>query len=404
MKKLSLLPMLIFIFLIITLPVIANENELITYLRDKDWMARQNAANMLGSMRSKASVKPLIDALADETNDNVKTAVNNALVLITEQKLAADYDAWMNWWEESGHKQFEFINPSQREIAEARTYLTISFIVIVISLLLLLLFIMVFSFIGGSKIKEVKDLIKKVERYVSDAEGVTQRFDKMIEEIEKRRLESVDFFHKLKEENTAEIERFSDLLQENTEHRIREITMSLREKAETELKATVSQARQDIERDVKRFFLEYQERIGAELDKNKKLFISEIDAYTIFIEGSFSLVNGRYKDALKYFKKALELKPDYYHIWNNNGTALRHLGLYDEAIESYQKALNISTNNPVILYNFAAAYSLKRNKQEMMKYLKRALELDEELKDEALNDNAFKEYWSDKEFKNIAES
>jgi hypothetical protein len=39
----------------------------------------------------------------------------------------------------------------------------------------------------------------------------------------------------------------------------------------------------------------------------------------------------------------------------------------------------------------------------MMECLRKAAHLDPELKDEALNDQAFKEYWADQEFKDVAE-
>ena len=41
--------------------------------------------------------------------------------------------------------------------------------------------------------------------------------------------------------------------------------------------------------------------------------------------------------AIRHFKKALELKPNYYKAANNLGAAYLHLGRWDDAIEVYQK-------------------------------------------------------------------
>jgi tetratricopeptide (TPR) repeat protein len=404
MKKLLKPCLVALLILMATLSLRADETEIISYLRDKKWTARRDAANILATMNSKTAVKSLIDALESEDKEEVKSAVHNALVTITGQKqLLPDYNAWIKWWDETGSKEFNETSLTERELAETRTYLNVSFIVIIISLLILFLFIMVFSFIGGSKIKETKEIIKKVERYVSEADGVTQRFDNLMNEIEKKHTESAEFFHKLKEENSVEIERFSDLLQQNLEHRIREGSMSLREKAENELKATVAQTKQDMERDIKKLLAEQRETLDKELEANKKKFSNEAEAYTTFIGGSFYLLNGRNKDALKYFKKVLDLNPGYYHAWNNHGTALRNLERYDEAVESYKKSLQLAPDNPIILYNLATAYALLHKKADMLEYLKKAFVIDSELKDEALNDTIFKPYWNDRDFKNLAE-
>lgn len=399
MRKLSKLILVTAILLSTNLWLKADDSDLIPYLRDRDDSIRKNTANLLGSMRSKIAVKPLIDMMEDETNNDVRTTVHNALMRITGQNLPLEYDKWIKWWEEIGRKQFE---PSSLRESDASQ--TAAFIVIGISLLLLLLFIMIFSYIGGAKIKEIKEIIKKAERYTTDADGVTQRFNNLIEEIEKRRSDSVDFFHKIKDENTVEIERFSDLLQENLEHKMREVTMNLREKAEAELKDTVNQIRHDIEREVKRFVMEYRDRLDKDVEEDRKKFGAEVETYIIFTEGSFYLANGRYKEALRHYKKVLESKPDYYHAWDNNGTALRQLNRYDEALESYHKALELAPDNPLVSYNLAATYALMRKKDKMLEFLKRAFQSDTALKDEALNDHAFKGYWSDKDFKDIAES
>jgi len=48
---------------------------------------------------------------------------------------------------------------------------------------------------------------------------------------------------------------------------------------------------------------------------------------------------GRYEEALESYDKALQFKPAYHPAWNGRGNALDNSGHYEEALESYDKAL-----------------------------------------------------------------
>ncbi|WP_292460377.1 tetratricopeptide repeat protein [Methanothermococcus sp.] len=49
--------------------------------------------------------------------------------------------------------------------------------------------------------------------------------------------------------------------------------------------------------------------------------------------------NGNHEAALKYFNRAIEIKPTYIDAWFYKTLALRNLGRYDEALECFKKAL-----------------------------------------------------------------
>jgi tetratricopeptide (TPR) repeat protein len=49
----------------------------------------------------------------------------------------------------------------------------------------------------------------------------------------------------------------------------------------------------------------------------------------------------RYEEAISSFDRAIEIKPDYHEIWYCRGCALRDLGRYEEAITSYDRAIEI---------------------------------------------------------------
>ena len=57
--------------------------------------------------------------------------------------------------------------------------------------------------------------------------------------------------------------------------------------------------------------------------------------------GKRQLDNGQYEDALNSFQKAISLKQNDPDLWNMKGIALRSLGRYNEAIECFNKSLEI---------------------------------------------------------------
>ena len=57
--------------------------------------------------------------------------------------------------------------------------------------------------------------------------------------------------------------------------------------------------------------------------------------------GKKQLEDGQYDDALNLFQKAILLNQNDPDIWNLKGIALRSLGRYNEAIECFNKSLEI---------------------------------------------------------------
>ena len=58
-------------------------------------------------------------------------------------------------------------------------------------------------------------------------------------------------------------------------------------------------------------------------------------------KGRIFLEEGKFEEALSYFEQALLQDQNNAELWNQKGVALRSLGRYDEAIECFNKSLDI---------------------------------------------------------------
>ena len=61
----------------------------------------------------------------------------------------------------------------------------------------------------------------------------------------------------------------------------------------------------------------------------------------LVVLGKKQLEDGQYDDALNSFEQAILLNQKDPDLWNLKGVALRSLGRYDEAIECFNKSLEI---------------------------------------------------------------
>ena len=57
--------------------------------------------------------------------------------------------------------------------------------------------------------------------------------------------------------------------------------------------------------------------------------------------GNRSIEAGKFEEALGFFEQALLLNQNDPQLWNHKGVALRSMGRYDEAIECFNKSLEL---------------------------------------------------------------
>ena len=67
--------------------------------------------------------------------------------------------------------------------------------------------------------------------------------------------------------------------------------------------------------------------------------MSKIDS--LVEQGNLLLNEGKFEDALGFFEQALLLDQKNPELWNYKGVALRSIGRYSEAIECFNKSLEI---------------------------------------------------------------
>ena len=100
------------------------------------------------------------------------------------------------------------------------------------------------------------------------------------------------------------------------------------------------------------------------------------DAYAWYNRG-FALNNaGKYDEAIQAFDKAIEIDPKYTKAWNIKGLALNYLGEYDEAIQVLDKAMEIDPNNALTWNIKGVALDNLGKHDEAIQALDKAIEIE----------------------------
>lgn len=94
---------------------------------------------------------------------------------------------------------------------------------------------------------------------------------------------------------------------------------------------------------------------------------------------------GKYTDAIDAYKKAVRLEPNSSSIYNKLGSAYIINGSYSKALDSFKKATEIEPANPVSHYNLGIAYYLNGERNEAFKEYAILKELDIERAKSLLN-------------------
>jgi tetratricopeptide (TPR) repeat protein len=416
--------------------LVAQQDPDIENLQHKDPKVREAAATIAGSKKNVRAIPYLIDGLGDKIQD-ASSACHRALVAITGETIHPnDIPAWKAWWQNVGQGLFpaaaadpgrvatdldrmraemkqemkEQQDRIEKQMAELRrsgetAASQVQTISIVIMMLGFIFILIMFYFVGhvSSRIKEWKDLMRTADTYVQEAKQITERVDSILDEVDKKKAEVYELFGKMQDEAKDEVGRYADLLQQNSDHRLREEIMELRLKAEKELEGTLAELKTAMGHEMRRLVDGQRERFERMVKEKEDRFQKEADAHRTFLEAGFYAAHGRRDESIRAYQRLLEVDPRNVVGWVKLGQVYLEDKKYDESVAAYKKALDISPSDAKACYSMASLFARLRNKAKMLEYLRQASVHDGEFKDEALNDPAFREYWNDPEFKDVAE-
>jgi YVTN family beta-propeller protein len=117
------------------------------------------------------------------------------------------------------------------------------------------------------------------------------------------------------------------------------------------------------------------EAILSEIDRIEEMRLNDYDSWNKL--GTELTRKGLYAEAIQCYDRALQINPDYIEAWLNRGLALYSQGKYEEAIKSYDRTINIDPNNVNAWLNRGLALYSQGNKyEEAIKSYDRVIEID----------------------------
>ena len=99
------------------------------------------------------------------------------------------------------------------------------------------------------------------------------------------------------------------------------------------------------------------------------------DAYFYLSRGNVSQNFESHSDAIKYYDKAIELKPGYADAYNNKGISLAELGCHKEAIQCFDKAIELKPDGDFLYAAKGISLAELECRKEAIQCFDKAIEL-----------------------------
>ncbi|WP_295225420.1 tetratricopeptide repeat protein [Seleniivibrio sp.] len=93
--------------------------------------------------------------------------------------------------------------------------------------------------------------------------------------------------------------------------------------------------------------------------------------------GDKASAGGRFSDAINAYEKAINIEPDNYQAWNNMGISLGQIMNYEEALEAFEKAKHIKPDSHGVWNNIGFVLNKLNKKEEALKAVNKALEFND---------------------------
>jgi tetratricopeptide (TPR) repeat protein len=138
-------------------------------------------------------------------------------------------------------------------------------------------------------------------------------------------------------------------------------------------------------------------------DYNMALQINSRMAVAYFERGKAYTNIREIGKAIDSFGKAIEINPKHYEAYYNRGILHAMTGNLSDAIMDCDRAISLAPQSGAAYFMRAMAYGLKKDKKNALRDLEQALKLDPGLMPVSRRNEAFKDWWSDPEYKRIFE-
>ena len=94
-----------------------------------------------------------------------------------------------------------------------------------------------------------------------------------------------------------------------------------------------------------------EKNLDRALIVSEKLLLLIDDAETNYIHGNVLKLQNKFKEAIIFYKKAIDYRKDFFEAYNNLASSQKKIGLTDEAFENYNNSIKINDNNLEAYYN-----------------------------------------------------
>ena len=113
----------------------------------------------------------------------------------------------------------------------------------------------------------------------------------------------------------------------------------------------------------------------ALMSYNKALEKEPDNIYILKSKGNLLYKDGKYDEAISCFDKATGINPSYKQPWNMKGLCLYEKKKYEEAVKCYTKALELDSKDSVVWYNKGCALAIQKKYDESLKCFDEVLKI-----------------------------